>query len=104
MFNDLLVKLAELGYKVFAYADDLAIMDKDHTRLEEAINIVELWAQENKMTINKKKSCIIKYKRKKNKSEGNKEILGIPIVRKYKYLGIIIDENMCWEDHLEYIE
>ena len=44
MFNDLLVKLAELGYKVFAYADDLAIMSKEKTRLEEAINIVEIWA------------------------------------------------------------
>ena len=104
MFNDLLVKLAELGYKVFAYADDLAIMSKEKTRLEEAINIVEIWAQENKMTINKKKSGIIKYKRKKNnKSNGSQEILGFPIVRKYKYLGIIIDEKMCWEDHLEYI-
>ena len=35
----------------------------------------------------------------------NKEkIEGIPIVSKYKYLGIILDNKLEYRDHLEYIE
>ena len=45
------------------------------------------------MKINKKKSGIIWFKRYKYKNKENpKEINGFPEVRKYKYLGIWIDE------------
>ena len=40
MFNDLLEKLTEKGFKVFAYADDLAIAGRNTFRLKEAIDIV----------------------------------------------------------------
>ena len=45
------------------------------------------------MTVNKKKSGIIFFKRKTMKQE-TMEIEGYPIVKKYKYLGVIIDEKL----------
>ena len=64
MFNDLLIRLEERGFQVYAYADDLAIIGKDRERAEEAIRIVEEWTEENDMKINKKKSGFIFYRKR----------------------------------------
>ena len=64
MFDDLLRELSDEGYQTFAYADDLAIMEKGKKKLERAIDIVEEWTKANKMKINKKKSGIIFYKKR----------------------------------------
>ena len=69
MFNDLLEELTKKGYKVYAYADDLAIIGQNKFKLKDAINIVEAWTYKNKMKVNKKKSGIIFYKRKKTKTK-----------------------------------
>ena len=87
MFNDLIEKLDKEGIKVFAYADDLAGIRWNEYKLSRTIRIIERWADENKMKINKKKSGIIFHKLKKMcKNDSNYE--GYPIVSKYKYLGI----------------
>ena len=59
MFNDLMVRLGEKGFYRLAYADDLAIVGVCKTKLIEAIEIVEIWAEENNLTINKKKSGVM---------------------------------------------
>ena len=59
MFNDLLVELKRLNHKPFAYVDDLAVIGICKANLIEAINVIEKWTEENKMSINKKKSGII---------------------------------------------
>ena len=64
MFNDLLIRLEERGFKVYAYADDLAIIGRYKEKAEEAIEIVKEWTEENEMKINKKKSGIIFYRKK----------------------------------------
>ena len=56
------------------------------------------------MKINKKKSGIIFFKRYIQKKQKLKEVNGYPTVRKYKYLGLWIDEKLKWDDHLEHIE
>ena len=97
MFNDLLEDLEENGFQVFAYADDLAIVGRKETKAREAIDIVEKWTEKNKMTINKKKSGIIFYKKKKRKRLKDNDIAGYPIVEEYKYLGIWMDQKMTFE-------
>ena len=47
MFNDLLNKLEENDYEIFAFADDLAIVGMTNARLKRAMRITEEWAQEN---------------------------------------------------------
>ena len=49
------------------------------------------------MTINKKKSGIIFYKKKKRKRLKDNDIAGYPIVEEYKYLGIWMDQKMTFE-------
>ena len=67
MFNDLLVKLEEAGIEVFACADDLAAHAFDLDKLSEAIQLVEKWAEDNNMKINRKKSGILFHKKRKSK-------------------------------------
>ena len=56
--------------ETFAYADDLAIHAFGNEKLIKAIRIVEEWAANNKMKINKKKSGIIIHKKRLRKGKG----------------------------------
>ena len=58
------------------------------------------------MKINAEKSGIIFWndKNAKRKEVEKEKISGIPIVTKYKYLGIILDVKMDFSEHLEYIK
>ena len=57
-----MVRLRKNGLQAFAYADDLAIIGISTANLLNAINIVEEWARDNKLTINKKKSGVMIHK------------------------------------------
>jgi hypothetical protein len=83
------------------YADDIIIMCESLSKLELALMIVEDFCKEQKITINGSKSQLIKF-------NGNKEpayitinetrILNVPQI---KYLGVIIDEKVKVNAHLE---
>ena len=71
-----------------AYADDIAIICSCEKEINLAINSVEKWTQKNKIILNKKKSAImylfssvIKWKKH----------LSFPVVKQYRYLGILIN-------------
>ena len=53
---------------------------------------------ENKIFLNKKKSAVMKIYNPRNKIKktnlNKKDLLGIPRVKEYKYLGIWIDEKL----------
>ena len=59
------------------------------------------------MKINKKKSGIMWFKRKKNNKKTLNEIKnieGYPIVENYKYLGIYIDDRMNMQKQMDHIK
>ena len=62
MFDDLIERLKRNKIDAFAYADDLAMIGLSKANLLNAINIVEQWARENKLIINKKKSGVMIHK------------------------------------------
>ena len=59
MFNDLMLELNKKGFIALAYADDLAVVGFKKSELKKAIGIVEQWAKDNKIIINKKKSGVM---------------------------------------------
>jgi len=97
-------ELHDKGFQIFAYADDLAIMGRNKSNLEDAINIVEQWTARNLMQINRRKSGIIFFKRKLSKYNNYQKILEFPVVREYKYLGIYIDEKLNFAKQIEATE
>ena len=56
------------------------------------------------MIINKKKSGIIFFLKKKGKTKGVTDIEGYPCLPEYKYLGMWIDERMSFEKHYEEVK
>ena len=104
MFDDLMIKLRKHNINAFAYADDLAMVGICKTKLLDAITIVEEWARENNLRINKKKSGVMIHKhRGKAAKEDKGTIRDFPYKNEYTYLGIIIDRNLPMRRHLEKI-
>ena len=104
MFNDLIKELKEKKLEALAYADDLAIIGVGKTELKKAITTTERWIARNRMKMNKKKSGIIFHtKQGPLPKEYNQDFEDIPVVEKYKYLGILINRTMTMTDHLDYI-
>jgi hypothetical protein len=89
--DDLIEKLSGICFEVLAYADDLAVMCESEEELMKVVSFIEDWCQINGIKINYKKSGVLYLD---NISTDEKEIFGIPIVKEYKYLGVIIDKNI----------
>ena len=95
------------------YADDTTLYssleNSDSNNIEREINYelekVNLWLKANKLSLNVKKTkCMFFHKRKTlphiNLSLNDVIIENVP---KFNYLGIIIDEHLSWNSHIEMI-
>ena len=95
--NDLIITIKNNAYDVLAYADDIAVITKNYDELINTMKIIENWAENNDMNINKKKCGILVVKGLNNKIDN---IYGYPIKNTYKYLGITINNNLDPMAHL----
>ena len=86
--NDLVEKIKKVAFEVLAYADDIAILCSCEKEINLVIDVVERWVEENKLFLNKKKSAIMYLFNSEIKW---KKYLGFPIVKQYRYLGILIN-------------
>ena len=86
--NDLIEKIKKVAFEVLAYADDIAILCSCEREINLVIDVVERWTEENKLILNKKKSAIMYLFNSEIKW---KKYLGFPIVKQYRYLGILIN-------------
>ena len=72
-------------------------------RLKEGIRTIQEWCEKNKMVLNRKKSKILfvpksKFGSRKKYMRG--KVLGIEIVKKAKYLGIVLDRNLLFKEQV----
>ena len=95
--NDLIDILDKNVFEILAYADDIAIICKDKEQLLKAMDIIDNWANNNNIKINKNKSGIIILQHNNNK---DKNINGYPLKNQYKYLGITFNYNLDPTNHL----
>ena len=67
---------------------------------------VNTWLASNKLTLNIKKSKFMVFtNKKKHYHDILLKINGNPLERctSYKYLGIVMDDKLKWDDHIDYI-
>lgn len=113
-------------HKVFAYADDTAIV-VSHVNFEVAVvemqnqlNEISKWCHDNGLTINAKKTKLMYVRSPHQRSRSCqqpkiyytnfcpkvrhncREI--VELVSQYKYLGVIVDENLKWNVHIQHVQ
>ena len=102
------------GCSIHLYADDtvLYFSDKDVSRIEQTLNIqlkcIYKWMCSNKLSLNfdKTESLLIGSRKMLTKHNALKlQIQGkcIQPQKSVKYLGVVIDQQLKWDAHLDYI-
>ena len=92
------IKLQEdLRVSSLLYADDLAILAESESDLQNQLDILEKWCKKWRMRVNVKKTKIVHFRIKSQVKSSfsftfNQE--QVECVNRYKYLGIILDENL----------
>ena len=95
------------------YADDTLLIEQSRTKLEsvkacqETMDQVEHWCRLNRLTINvdKTKSMSVESKNVDSDSVPAVSIAAQPLqtVRKYEYLGVVMDDKLCMDGHIDHI-
>lgn len=110
--DELLVKLGNQGHNTVGYADDIAIIEHGlfnetvRDRMQEALDIVTQWAENEGLKVSPEKTAIIPFTRRRNLDGlgplriSNQEI---PLQGETKYLGVILDTKLSWNQHLDKI-
>ena len=99
--NDLIDELDKNAFYVLAYADDLCVLCEGRSQLINIIKIIDKWSKLNGINVNKLKSGIM-IVNNYNIDENNIE--GYPIIKEYKYLGILIKDKMNIQNHKSNID
>jgi len=108
--NDLST-VTELFTIMFADDTNLFIQGSDINEIENTANIeikkIVTWLQVNKLSLNVKKTHSMIFTRNRIlHNRINKIVIEgtiIDTVEKTKFLGVIIDNNLCWKDHIFYL-
>ena len=100
--NSLLVELGDVTVSRHAYADDLGFICYDQSKLEKAIEIVKSWCTRMKMALNKLKSGIMVVRVDgRTRPIKRKEFSCIPVVNSYCYLGLQVQDNGRYSNHVD---
>jgi ribonuclease HI len=111
VIDDLLQELAKEKIDCQGYADDVVLYVRGKTsihtmceRIQQGINICKRWCTKVGLKLNPDKTGIVNFTRK-IKLPGWKPIkLGdteIKVHKHFKYLGVILDDRLTWNQHLE---
>lgn len=90
------------------YADDITICAPVKQRPEEspihkAFSTIKSWMSTNKMNIKAEKCQQMFISLRQTSNLEKAEIKGIPTVSKMKLLGVILDSNLNWNHHTDYL-
>ena len=100
--NDLIKKVKTTcndGINCFGCADDLLFTSKCIDTIKNCIQIIESRSKDSYMKLNKEKSGLMILFDKRGTFKNVENLLQIPRVSKYKYLGLTIDDKLDFSPH-----
>jgi len=105
--NDLVAELPK-GVKAALYADDLVLWCKEEYastatyRLQQAANMLQGWAEEWCVSINKEKSSTTLFTLSPKQKAGTIRLGNTPLKEDEEatYLGVTFDKKMTWKSHI----
>lgn len=99
-----------IGTNIKLFADDCIIYKEinspsDHMVLSNALLSVSDWCTKWQMTLNVKKSALLRITRRQNISNFAYTIGGTQLtsLKQHKYLGLVISSDLRWEAHVNYV-
>lgn len=94
-----------------AFADDLAVLLTAKTlrglieRFETVVNVVSLWCERAGLVLSVEKCQILELgKRKADESAYKINGNQVKVTKSLKYLGVMLDDQLNWNEHLRYID
>lgn len=101
---------AGIGVNVRLFADDCILYQEinapeDHVKLNNALQFISKWCALWQMTLNVKKSALLRITRKKQVSEFVYVINNspLPVVTEHKYLGLTLTQDFRWDIHVSHV-
>lgn len=98
------ISFAGIHFKLLLYADDIVIMAESAHSLQLMINRLAEYCNTWNLTVNLSKSKVMIFRRGNGRYARNEQFFyygeRIEVVRKYKYLGILISSNGNFDRHL----
>jgi len=97
----------DIEVSLLLFADDIVLVAESASDLQLMLNVVDEYSKLFRFRVNRGKSNVMIFE---NKREGNraetilKFYLGqgeLEIVARYKYLGLLVDKNFTWKEHVE---
>ena len=99
--DDLLTQLNE-GTECYTFADDLVIVAKGPIKLTLAIDKIEAWSAANGIAVNRAKSGVMQVRMdRRTPAPWEAQIRGFPVVKTYRYLGVLFDDSLSLEQELK---
>jgi len=93
---------------ILGYADDLLVICTSVVQIKNVLRVIDQWCQENNLHLNPKKSGIVEFVPRQGNSTNylqiGSNVDGIPVVEKYKYLGVWIDGKLTMDPQLQHIK
>jgi Reverse transcriptase (RNA-dependent DNA polymerase)/Endonuclease-reverse transcriptase len=117
LIDTLITELKKAGFQVTVYADDVIISlngkkqfaNNIRERMNAGLKIVNTWCTMNGIKTSPDKSNYMEFNKPSNKETRfpEKQITlnerNVPCVDHCKYLGIVIDNKLTWNEHIKYI-
>jgi len=105
--NDLPRTLTNADTVLFADDTTFVLSGSDEDQLKHYFNTTvteaSKWFDANGLMLNNNKSLLIKYSTTNSGQHFHHNSIDIPVVSSAKFLGVVIDENVKWKEHVSYL-
>jgi len=93
-------KYADIIVSLLLFADDIVLIAESPQMMQKMLDVVYNYSKKYRFRFNQSKSNIMIFGRKCNEKFrlGENEL---EVVDSYKYLGLLLDKNFIWKQHLE---